>query len=105
MPSIEALQRGVQEAWQAGFDVRGAEQLDHRILGTRKWVGTTEAAALVRSFGIRARVVDFTGQQVLGTLPKPFANLITSFWPPSKTVKLVFQLIFSSSSQGRCRFA
>ncbi|KAK9822054.1 hypothetical protein WJX74_003875 [Apatococcus lobatus] len=61
VPCIEALQAGVQEAWQAGFDVRGAEQLDHRIVGTRKWVGTTEAAALLRSFGIRARIVDFTG--------------------------------------------
>ena len=26
-----------------------------------KWVGTTEAAALLRQFGIRARIVDFKG--------------------------------------------
>ena len=64
VPSIEALQAAVEAAWQAGFDRRGAQQLGHRLVGTRKWVGTTEAAALLRSFGIRARVVDFTGQQV-----------------------------------------
>ena len=64
MPSIKALQAAVEAAWQAGFDRRGAQQLGHRLVGTRKWVGTTEAAALLRSFGIRARVVDFTGQQV-----------------------------------------
>ena len=26
-----------------------------------KWVGTTEAAALLRQFGVRARIVDFKG--------------------------------------------
>ena len=69
VPSIEALQSAVESAWQAGFDRRGAEQLGRCVLGTRKWVGTTEAAALLRSFGIRARIVDFTGQQVLHASP------------------------------------
>ena len=29
--------------------------------GDRKWIGTTEAAALLRSFGARAHIVDFQG--------------------------------------------
>ena len=29
-----------------------------------KWVGTTEAAALLRQFGIRARIVDFKGHKL-----------------------------------------
>ncbi len=69
VPNIEVLQAAVEGAWRAGFDRRGAEQLDHRLRGTRKWVGTTEATALLRSFGIRARIVDFTGQQVLHASP------------------------------------
>eukprot|EP00850_Spirogloea_muscicola_P001891 SM000007S20851 [mRNA] locus=s7:564911:566986:- [translate_table: standard] len=46
-------------AWRRGFDAAGAAQLDWNVAGTRKWIGTTEAAALLRSFGFRARIVDF----------------------------------------------
>ncbi len=35
--------------------------LSRKVQGTVKWVGTTEAAALLRQFGIRARIVDFKG--------------------------------------------
>ncbi len=35
--------------------------LCRKVQGTVKWVGTTEAAALLRQFGVRARVVDFKG--------------------------------------------
>ena len=41
----------------------GRKQLGGRVQGTRKWVGTTEAAALLRSFGLRARIVDFLGSR------------------------------------------
>ena len=30
-----------------------------RLSGTRKWIGATEIAALLRSAGVRASVVDF----------------------------------------------
>lgn len=29
--------------------------------GSKLWIGTTEAATLLRQFGVRARVVDFVG--------------------------------------------
>lgn len=35
--------------------------LRRKVQGTVKWVGTTEAAALLRQFGVRARIVDFKG--------------------------------------------
>ena len=38
--------------------------LRRKVQGTMKWVGTTEAAALLRQFGIRARIVDFKGQKI-----------------------------------------
>jgi hypothetical protein len=31
------------------------------LQGSRIWIGTTEAATLLRQFGCRARVVDFVG--------------------------------------------
>ena len=36
-----------------------------KVQGTVKWVGTTEAAALLRQFGVRARIVDFKGDPQL----------------------------------------
>lgn len=60
-PDIPSLQAWLACAWALGFDTEGAEQLGYKIQGTRKWVGTTEAAAVLRQFGIRAHVVDFKG--------------------------------------------
>ena len=35
--------------------------------GKQTWIGTTEAATLLRQFGVRARVVDFVGAHRRGT--------------------------------------
>jgi len=61
VPDISTLQAWLAAAWASGFDTVGADQLGQQIQGSRKWVGTTEAAALLRSFGVRAHVVDFKG--------------------------------------------
>ncbi|CAK8567738.1 unnamed protein product [Lathyrus sativus] len=70
VPDIPSLQRWLEVAWEKGFDAPGAAQLDHVVYGSKKWIGTTECAALLRSFGLRARVVDFgpmESQSVVGT--------------------------------------
>ncbi|XP_014522617.1 zinc finger with UFM1-specific peptidase domain protein isoform X2 [Vigna radiata var. radiata] len=59
VPDILSLQRWLEIAWQKGFDPLGSAQFNHAIFGSKKWIGTTECAALLRSFGLRARVVDF----------------------------------------------
>lgn len=56
---IPSLQRWLEIAWEKGFDAPGSAQFDHVVYGSKKWIGTTECAALLRSFGLRARVVDF----------------------------------------------
>ncbi|KAI3417860.1 uncharacterized protein J3R85_014128 [Psidium guajava] len=47
-----------QEAKEGLFGV-GSEHFNHKIYGSSSWIGTTECAALFRSFGLRARIVDF----------------------------------------------
>lgn len=37
----------------------GKDQLGGQLQGTRTWIGTTECAALLRSFGVKAKIVDF----------------------------------------------
>lgn len=63
VPDIQALQRWLEIAWAKGFDNAGAEYFNWEIDGSHKWIGTTECATLLRSFGIRARIIDF---QALG---------------------------------------
>ncbi|XP_020208135.1 zinc finger-containing ubiquitin peptidase 1 isoform X2 [Cajanus cajan] len=59
VPDILSLQRWLEIAWERGFDAPGSDQFNHAIYGSKKWIGATECAALLRSFGLRVRVVDF----------------------------------------------
>uniref|UniRef100_A0A1J3F963 Zinc finger with UFM1-specific peptidase domain protein n=1 Tax=Noccaea caerulescens TaxID=107243 RepID=A0A1J3F963_NOCCA len=59
VPDIPSLQRFLELAWNNGFDVSGALHFNNQISGSKRWIGTTECAALLRSFGLKARVVDF----------------------------------------------
>ncbi|KAK6118494.1 hypothetical protein DH2020_047761 [Rehmannia glutinosa] len=59
VPDIQSLQRWLELAWDKGFDTPGSDDFDQKIHGKRNWIGTTECAALFRSFGLRARIVDF----------------------------------------------
>lgn len=59
VPDIPSLQRWLEIAWEKGFDPLGAAEFDHVVYGSKKWIGTTECAALLRSCALRARVVDF----------------------------------------------
>ncbi|KAK7350787.1 hypothetical protein VNO77_09738 [Canavalia gladiata] len=70
VPDIPSLQRWLEIAWEKGFDAPGSAQFNHVIYGSKKWIGTTECAALLRSFALRARVVDF-GPKESHTLPHP----------------------------------
>lgn len=63
VPDIASLQRWLEIAWERGFDALGSNHFDQQIYGKRNWIGTTECAALFRSFGIRARIVDFGSRE------------------------------------------
>ncbi len=39
VPDIPQIQRSIEDAWGAGFDTAGSEQLGH-LFGTDKWIGT-----------------------------------------------------------------
>ncbi|GFH10257.1 uncharacterized protein HaLaN_05538, partial [Haematococcus lacustris] len=54
-----SLQAWLEAAWEQGWDVLGSESLGSKIQGDSKWIGTTEAAALLRYHRISARIIDF----------------------------------------------
>ncbi|XP_066923097.1 zinc finger-containing ubiquitin peptidase 1-like [Clytia hemisphaerica] len=63
LPSVPKIQSCIEEAWKEGFDQSGKEQLGGKLSKTKKWIGTTEVAALFRWMNIRARIVDFHKSQ------------------------------------------
>lgn len=56
---IVELQQWIETAWKAGFDTAGALEFGYSLQGKDDWIGTTECAALLRYFGVRALIVDF----------------------------------------------
>lgn len=40
-PGVRNVQGWVEEAWRAGFDQEGKQQLKGKLVGTSKWIGTT----------------------------------------------------------------
>ncbi|KAL8519668.1 hypothetical protein ACS0TY_010561 [Phlomoides rotata] len=62
VPDIGSLQQWLELAWAKGYDTPGSEEFDQKIYGKRDWIGTTECAALFRSFGLRAQIVDFSSR-------------------------------------------
>lgn len=59
VPDIPSLQRWLEIAWDKNFDTIGSSHFHDKVYGAKKWIGTTECATLFRSFGLRARIVDF----------------------------------------------
>jgi hypothetical protein len=62
IPSILELQQSIEAAWTAGFDIEGAGQLSHKLLKTRKWIGTTEVYALMSFWGYDVELLQLEGQ-------------------------------------------
>lgn len=42
-----------------GFDPQGAAQLKHRVVNTRKWIGTTEVYTMLTYLGVWCTILDF----------------------------------------------
>ncbi|ORY26720.1 peptidase family C78-domain-containing protein [Naematelia encephala] len=58
-PGVRRVQGWIEEAWHQGFDTMGRDQLKGKILGTRKWIGTSDLYAMFTSKGIPCRLFDF----------------------------------------------
>lgn len=63
IPDVNGLQAWIEKAWSAGFDTAGQQQLGGSLVGSDLWIGATECAALLRYFGLKAEVVDFSSSQ------------------------------------------
>jgi zinc finger-containing ubiquitin peptidase 1 len=99
VPDIHSLQRWLEIAWDKEFDTIGSSHFHNKVYGAKKWIGTTECATLFRSFGLRARIVDFDStessdiQTNNGKHPKsqvrgPMDNFVTKNTPANSSSQL-----------------
>ena len=62
VPDLLSLQAWLECAWKGGFDTAGGDMLGNAAQHSDQWIGTTECAALLRFFGLKAQIIDFTGE-------------------------------------------
>eukprot|EP00937_MAST-01D_sp_MAST-1D-sp2_P005548 g5548.t1 len=62
-PRVLGMQQRLEQAWVEGFDPKGAAHFRGAVAGTKKLVGATECAALLRHGRVRAALLDFDNPQ------------------------------------------
>ncbi|KAI0029727.1 peptidase family C78-domain-containing protein, partial [Vararia minispora EC-137] len=74
-PGVRNLQSLIEQAWKAGFDEEGAEQLRRRLCDTTKWIGTAELFVAFTYLGVPSRLVDFALPRRIGSYTRgPFTQ-------------------------------
>ena len=53
IPSVSYLQSLIEQAWLAGFDSEGREQLNGHLVNSTKWIGPTEVMACLAYLNIK----------------------------------------------------
>jgi hypothetical protein len=51
-PGVRRVQGWIEEAWGAGYDREGCGQLRGKVLGTRKWIGTSDLYSMFSYLGV-----------------------------------------------------
>ncbi|UJR28313.1 hypothetical protein I4U23_009557 [Adineta vaga] len=59
IPSVSHLQKLIEQAWSAGFDSAGREQLNRQLVNSTKWIGPTELMACLANLNIKTELLDF----------------------------------------------
>ena len=53
IPSIPDLQEIAEKAWSAGFDPEGFKHFKGKLVGSRRWIGTSEVYVMLTFLGVR----------------------------------------------------
>ncbi|GAA5911388.1 hypothetical protein JCM5296_002967 [Sporobolomyces johnsonii] len=59
IPTIREWQELIEKAWSAGHDPPGRTHFNGKLIGSRRWIGTTEVYTALTWMGVRATIVDF----------------------------------------------
>ena len=88
VPGLEDMKRWLELAWRRGFDPVSCAQL-FPVVGTDKWVGTSECWTLLSSFGIKCRIVSFVSRD----RARKSSNQITKKRPRSSSSTKVAEAV------------
>ena len=91
VPPISTLQIVLECAWADGFDPEGAAKFNGSPVGSRKWIGTAECAVVLRSLGVKAKIVDFLPPDAGRKLIAWVWNYFTRAWGEACVPPLYFQ--------------
>jgi hypothetical protein len=58
IPSVPRIQRMLEAAWAAGYDLMGAQQIGPSVFGRRVKIGASDALAVLTHLRVPARLVD-----------------------------------------------
>ena len=72
IPSLLQLQTFLEQSWKDGFDAKGAEHYQHRIVGTESWIGAVEVSTILSYLHLDSAVIQFIICQESRTLLGPF---------------------------------
>ncbi|GAA5900489.1 hypothetical protein JCM6882_001260 [Rhodosporidiobolus microsporus] len=87
VPTIREWQDMIEEAWKAGHDPLGRSHFNGHLVGSRRWIGTTEVYTALTWMGVRAKIIDFpkvpTGEGTHQSLVRWITNYFSSASTPS----------------------
>ncbi|KAF8630388.1 hypothetical protein AX15_002945 [Amanita polypyramis BW_CC] len=75
-PGVRSLQRLIEEAWSAGFDQEGQQELKG-LVGTGKWIGTADLYVAFTFCGIPCELVEFDLED---KSPDTLINWVVSYY-------------------------
>ena len=59
IPTIRQFEELMEKAWSEGYDPAGAQHFRSRLVGTHRWIGTTELYTAFTYLGVRVKILDF----------------------------------------------
>ncbi|KAH8928165.1 DUF1671-domain-containing protein [Atractiella rhizophila] len=85
VPSIRQLQAIAERAWGHGFDPLGAEHFRGKLVGSKRWIGTTEIYVMFTWLGFRALIYDFPKATGPNGTHVGLTNFIQNYFSHSKS--------------------
>ncbi|GAA5991586.1 hypothetical protein JCM10908_005775 [Rhodotorula pacifica] len=80
IPPIRWWQETIEAAWREGCDPMGAAHFKHRLVNSRRWIGTTEIFTALSYTGIQTLIVDFPKSKGTSGTNQKLVNFIVDYF-------------------------
>ncbi|GAA5864741.1 hypothetical protein JCM3774_006056 [Rhodotorula dairenensis] len=80
IPPIRWWQESIEAAWKQGYDPMGAAHFKHRLVDSRRWIGTTEIFTALSYTGVQTLIVDFPKSKRTNGTNQNLVNFIVDYF-------------------------